>query len=223
MGTSRSGGLIRVIGICYTLAALLISCASQADQLGRATTTLGTVGGSDPSSALEAANDVGASPQALDSVASTLIPATGGIAELPGFASVRFADGAFDSTRAVTIAATSDPEERSLFKLNVGMGSAAHGIRILTGSTPPANSIEIVVKVPAEFLDQVPPNKVPVVFGRARYVGPMEVSDGYVLIQSEFDEKEHTVRARVRPGFFEECEVGKGMQAVLVISSAIRR
>lgn len=202
---------------------MLISCAFQADQLGRAAATSGTVGSSNPSSPLEAANDVGASPQASDSVASTFIPATGGIAELPGFASVRFADGAFDSTRAVSIAATSDPEERGLFKFDVGMGSAAHEIRILTGSTPPANSIEVAVNVPPEFLDQVPPNKVPVVFGRARYVGPMEVSDGYVLIQSEFDEKEHTVRAHVRPGFFEEYEIGRGMQAVLVISSAIRR
>lgn len=142
------------------------------------------------------------SPQVLDSVVSMRIPATGGIAELPGFATVTFPAGAFDSTREVTVEATSEPGERGIFRMGYRAPPAAHEIRVTTGETPPATAIEVALNVPAEFLNTLPPDRTVDLYVRGAEGGAGERHRKYFRLPSEFDAAANVVRAEVPNRFF---------------------
>lgn len=161
--------------------------------------------------------------QPSDSSITRVIGPEGDTVELAGFATVVFPAGAFDAPHEVTIVASNDPDLHSTFRLDVGAGSVGHQIRILTGDTPPAVPINVSLKVPEDFLEQMSPDKVPVIFALTRYVGPMHVHYEYDLRESHFNREERTTSTRLEPGYFaehEEREKRGGMEAVLMIASA---
>ncbi len=160
--------------------------------------------------------------QQSDSVVSSLVPPEGGTVELPGFATVTFPSGAFESPRDVTVAATSKPEESGLFGLSVGLHTPDHELRILAGSRRPSEAIQVAVKVPEVFLNQVPADRVPVLFARERYSSPSETVDDYFRLESAFDEGRRFLIVEVEPRHFQEYETGRGLQAVLRISTTKR-
>ena len=163
------------------------------------------------------------SRQESDSVVTGVIPPEGGTLELPGFATVTFPSGTFESPRDVTVAATNKPGEKGFFRVSVGLPTVEHEVRVLTGSRRPSEAIQVAVKVPEVFLNQVPANRLPVLFARERYSSPSETVDDYYRLESEFDEGRRFLIAEVEPRHFQEYETGKGLQAVLMISSAPRR
>jgi hypothetical protein len=158
--------------------------------------------------------------QEVDSSRSTLIDPGGGTAELPGFAKVEFPAGSFHKSRYVTIEATDKPSERGLFKISVGIGSVEHEIRVLTGATEPAKPMTVVVDVPMAFLSNVDSRRAPVLFTRTRYTSPDEIIDEYELLPSRFHLFDQTVEAEIPSYVFEEYQIGRGMQAVIVIAAA---
>ncbi len=214
------GRIIRISK--YAPLAFLMACASGVPK--DAPPASDATRNSEPQSTpeVEQASTVASLQQGADSTITAMIPPDGGTVELAGFATVIFPAGAFDSPREVTVAATNDPGEDIFFRFDVGTGSVDHEIRIFTGSESPAVPIDVSLTVPQEFLDQVPTDKAPVTLVKTRSVRPLEVNFEYQLLESDYDEKRHTTRARLLPMFFAEHQPGE-MQVILRISSALRR
>ena len=149
------------------------------------------------------------------------------MSSLPGFATVTFPAGAFDSTREVTVEATSEQRDREIFRLGYRVSPAAHEIRVLTGETapnaPPTAAIEVVLNVPDVFLNGLASERTPDLYSRILAGGADELHNKYVRLPSEFDEQAKTVRAEVTTSGFEEYRVGKGIEAVIMIGSLLKR
>ena len=142
------------------------------------------------------------SQQASDSVVSAVIAPEGGTIRLPGFAKVNFSAGAFGAPREVAVEATSEPEERGIFRMGYRAPPAAHEIRVTTGETPPATAIEVALNVPAEFLNSLPPDRTVDLYVRGVEGGAGERHRKYVRLPSEFNAAANVVRAEVANRFF---------------------
>ena len=214
----------KVMGILqYVLLAFLTACAGGAPENAPAASD--ATRNSEPQSTSVAGSSAASlSPQQeSDSSVSAMIPPEGGTLELSGFAWVTFPEGAFDSARVVTLRATSYALERDLFEFAVGTQTAAHEIRVITGTTAPNDSIEIGVFVPTEFLENVPANKVPVLFEREIVRSKNDTMHEYIMLTSESGSTDGLIKATVSPREFEILEPDVGLQIVMVISTAMRR
>ena len=161
--------------------------------------------------------------QRRDSVATAVIPPTGGSVVLKGFVTVNFPAGAFAVSQPVTVAAKHSQEMRERFAVAAAdpqVPPLRHQIYITTGRVQPAADCEVAITLPQGFLDSIPPGHVPSVWALELTGGPMEHLDEFEPFPSVYDPATKVVRAKLPRQVFDDGRRADGLyEAVLMIGS----
>jgi murein DD-endopeptidase MepM/ murein hydrolase activator NlpD len=158
---------------------------------------------------------------------TTVIPAEGGTAHLPDFGSVSFPAGAFDSPQAVTVSATKSQETQLTFEMSarfLSIGSrVTHELRIRTGEVAAATASEIVVVVPAGFVESLPPGHSFALFAQILQNGGQDLLDNFVRLHPEtIDPSANAIHASLPPTAFTDLRSADGtFEAIVVLASAL--
>jgi hypothetical protein len=163
-----------------------------------------------------------------DSTAQATIPVGGGSLELPGIATVRFPPGAFANAQTVTLAATRSEETALDFETTVPVPTIARGayeLRILTGSAPPQDSVEVIMRIPDEVRSAVAQGGALAAFAQIWQSGGQELLDGFVRVPViGMSPDADRIRLRLDPvAFTDRRRADRQFEAIVVIAATRRR
>lgn len=154
--------------------------------------------------------------------ASAIIGPGGGQVSIPGFGTVTFPAGAFDTEQRVELAVTADPITDDTFlstAIMFGVQSRLpYEFRINTGSVfpKPRTNFQVTFEVPLAFRQSVPAGSEVRFFGENHWDGPNETLDTFELFGGRFTAADATVTATLPVSLFDSKLSNDGTYQAIV-------
>ncbi|MHC4072258.1 MAG: peptidoglycan DD-metalloendopeptidase family protein [Planctomycetota bacterium] len=132
------------------------------------------------------------------------IPPEGGQISLPGFGTVIFPSGAFETSQEVELTVTSDPQIAAEFDSNAFLFSPAartsYELRVKTGFVELATDVEVKLEVPPELEAQLPPDHEFGIYTLIHQESADEVLDNFEILSTSFSQFLSTSFSQVAEG-----------------------
>lgn len=149
----------------------------------------------------------------------------GGTIELPDVAKVWFPQGAFDSSRTVTLKVTSDNDVNQLFDETASIfrtaGRLPYELRIGTGNTPPlSETIQVEMHVPNSLIQSMPADHAIEAFVSIEQGGAQEIPyTVFELLDSQYDPTNQILTFEVPGAAFANNSLTQGeYQAIITLA-----
>lgn len=157
----------------------------------------------------------------VDRAVETVVPAEGGVVELPGVGSVSFGAGAFEGDRHVELVAEAKPRVREPLERQARPerwgAPLPYELTLGTGDSGPAGDVRVTIRLPSDYRQSMPADQTAIIHAASFAVA----ADGQRLVSffpldTQVEAGGELISAQLPPAFFQQRRDGSGFEAVVV-------